>query len=601
MFNSIRWNLLVWQAVILLLVVSGSGAWLCAWFRRTTLEEVDSQLLGMAQVISAACSAADGSAQSPRLPREYLERFGRKPDDWPYFVVWDADGEVLAASPAPDAVPPPQRRSGEKSPPAKRAEGKSAGTPSAPPPTKKSAEPGADQPALKVVPQSNGDAAASPGNGPAAPADKAPPDAPRDKQPAAAKPAAWPSQSKTAWPARGNPPPWYHRDRLGVREVILAGPSGLQVLVGKTVHKEEARLAALVQQVLLSGGGVFLLGLTGCWLLARRALRPIDQISSTAESISASNLTRRINLADTKSELGRLAVVLNHTFDRLEAAFQQQVRFTADASHELRTPLAVIAAQAELALARPRDPDQYRQALQACQRAAQRMKPLVEDLLCLSRADAGRLALRREPFDLRACVQRCVEFFDSLAQQHGVAFSLHLEECTVLGDADSTQRAVGNVIDNAVRYNRPGGRVEIRLSHESESPAAPTSGPGPSSSDTRADARADSSQGYAVLTIADTGLGIPAEDVPRVFDRFYRVEAARSRHDASGSGLGLAICKELLAAQGGTVALRSQWGVGTTVEIRLPLASRPAPQAAPGCEVEPVPQQSDAAPGAAAG
>ena len=157
-----------------------------------------------------------------------------------------------------------------------------------------------------------------------------------------------------------------------------------------------------------SGAGVLFLGLFGGWLLSRRAVRPIQALTAVAQNISASNLSRRIDITDFQSEFGSLASVLNETFARLESAFQQQVRFTADASHELRTPLAVIHTHAQLALSRDRSAEEYKKSIATCLRASNRMKSLVDSLLLLASADAGRLTLNPQPFELQDIVEECI-------------------------------------------------------------------------------------------------------------------------------------------------------------------------------------------------
>jgi two-component system OmpR family sensor kinase len=294
-----------------------------------------------------------------------------------------------------------------------------------------------------------------------------------------------------------------------------------------------------------TGAGVLLLGLAGGWYLVGRALQPIAAMSSTAQAISATNLSQRIDVAGTESELGPLARILNGMLERLEIAFEHQKRFTADASHELRTPLAVICSQTELALARERSSEEYRKALETCSRAAERMRELVDGLLTLARADAGMIHLDRAPFDVTACVLDCVEMMRDLAAEREVEIDLGdlpSAEVEWNGDLHRFARVVINLLSNAIRYNHPGGRVSVALTD-----------PG----------------SEIVLEIADTGIGIPPEEQATIFKRFHRVDKARTR-DAGGSGLGLAISQSLVAAHGGTIECRSEPGQGSTFTVRLP-------------------------------
>jgi len=205
----------------------------------------------------------------------------------------------------------------------------------------------------------------------------------------------------------GDQPPQI-RQRGDLREAFTANPQGDRVVVGRPLHRLYGELRQLVLLLSVTGGGILTLGLAGGWLLSYRAVKPIQAISATAEIISATSLSRRIDVADTASELGTLAQVLNAMFSRLESSFQQQARFTADASHELRTPVAVIHSHTELALSRDRSPEEYKRTIETCLRASSRMKGLIESLLLLARADGGKLELDRQPFDLGLIAEECV-------------------------------------------------------------------------------------------------------------------------------------------------------------------------------------------------
>jgi two-component system, OmpR family, sensor kinase len=342
--------------------------------------------------------------------------------------------------------------------------------------------------------------------------------------------------------ARENPDRPRFRRRGDLREVILPRHSGGYLVVGRSTAVEEEQTERLVWILVGTGLGVLLVGLAGGWILVERALRPIAVMSSTAQAISASNLSQRIDVAGTESELSPLARILNSMLDHLEDAFEQQKRFTADASHELRTPLAVICSQAELALARERSGAEYRQALATCAGAAQRMRTLVNGLLTLARADAGMLQLERAPFDLKACVEECAAMVQPLAEERGIGVDLDLEEAEPIGDAQRIAQVITNLLSNAIRYNREGGRVSVRLREEN---------------------------GEVILAVADTGIGIPEDELGSIFKRFYRVDKARSR-EMGGTGLGLAICQSLVTAHGGTLECDSDLGRGSTFTVRLP-------------------------------
>jgi two-component system OmpR family sensor kinase len=235
--------------------------------------------------------------------------------------------------------------------------------------------------------------------------------------------------------------------------------------------------------------------------------------------------------------------VLNATFARLEAAFAQQRQFTSDAAHELRTPVAVMLTQTQTTLTRERSAAEYREAVEACERAAQRMRRLIESLLELARFDAGHEQLRRIRFDLAATARDCADMIQPLAQERRVKIVTELSATYCEGDPERIGQVITNLLTNAVNYNQPNGEVRVTVSAQN---------------------------GSAVVTLTDTGQGISAEDLPRVFERFYRADKARS-HSPGSAGLGLAICKAIVEAHGGSIAVRSEPGAGATFTARLPL------------------------------
>ena len=339
----------------------------------------------------------------------------------------------------------------------------------------------------------------------------------------------------------------YLRQRGELREVVADGPFGTAVVAGRSVAFVRAELNTLLGLTAAGGLAVTALGLLGGWLLARGATAPIEVMARDAASIDAADLSRRLDAGAASAELAGLAGVLNGAFGRLEAAFERQARFTADASHELRTPLSVVFSHAELALARERSPAEYRAALETCLRAARRMRSLVESLLTLARADAGRLDLARAPLDLADVAADAADLLRALAAERDVAVAVDTVPTLAVGDAGRLGQCVTNLIANAVHYNRPGGRVDVRVRTEGDA---------------------------AVVEVADTGVGVSDADAPHLFDRFYRADKARARPGTSGgSGLGLAICREVAHAHGGTIALAPTPAGGTVFTLRLPAAA----------------------------
>jgi two-component system, OmpR family, sensor kinase len=332
------------------------------------------------------------------------------------------------------------------------------------------------------------------------------------------------------------------RTRAERRELFRFLPRGECIVVGHSMTSDLAAMRRLALWLVTAGVGVMLFGLAGGWWLATRAIRPIEDISATAVKIAAGDLSQRINVADTDSELGRLAGILNSTFARLEAAFAHQARFTSDASHELRTPVSVILSQTQSALSRERAASEYREALEACQRAAQRMRALTESLLELARLDAGQEPMEREPFDLSQVARECVEFVRPLAAQRGIELRCELPAVPCYGDAERIIQVVTNLLTNAIQFNHDQGQVRVSVRAEN---------------------------GGAILTVSDTGEGIPADDLPHVFERFYRVDKSRSRAQ-NRTGLGLAISKAIIEAHGGNIEAFSRPGSGSTFTVRLP-------------------------------
>lgn len=327
------------------------------------------------------------------------------------------------------------------------------------------------------------------------------------------------------------------------RGIFRRLPSGEAIFVGCSVEPELRELNVVEFTLAAVGGGILLLGLAGGWWIAGRAIRPVQDIGAAAVKISAGNLSQRISTAETESELGQLAGVLNSTFARLEAAFTQQQQFTSDAAHELRTPVSVMLTQTQSALSRERSAAEYRETIEACQRAARRMRRLIESLLELARLDAGQEPLKRLQFDLSKIVRDGVELVKPLADERGVKIICELAPLKIVGDAERLAQVITNLLTNAIQYNKPGGEVRVTLAPENQ---------------------------VAALSVSDTGIGIAPEDLPRVFERFYRADKSRS---TGGNGLGLAISKAIVEAHGGIIQATQLAGSGTAFTVRMPITT----------------------------
>ena len=331
------------------------------------------------------------------------------------------------------------------------------------------------------------------------------------------------------------------RTRGDLREQFIETANGSQLLVGRSIATDLASLHHLAIRIASFVCVIMTFGLAGGWWLSTCAIRPIEEMTTTASKIAEGNITERINLSDTDSELGQLARVLNASFDQLRAALDRQVQFTADASHELRTPVSVVLAEANSALARERTPAEYQEALESCRRAARRMRLLTESLFKLARLDSGEQPGKHEPCDLQVVVLEAINLLRPLAEERSVKLHADLCDGPCIGDAEQLGQVVTNLVSNAIQYNRPGGEVRVRLSSGGQT---------------------------MVLNVIDTGQGIAAEDLPHIFDRFYRADKSRSRADGH-VGLGLAITKAIVEAHGGNISVSSEAGSGTTFTVGL--------------------------------
>ncbi len=294
-------------------------------------------------------------------------------------------------------------------------------------------------------------------------------------------------------------------------------------------------LAYPLTLVVTSAGGVFLAG---------RALAPIDSLTRVAKTISAEDLSQRIDMRLPDDEVGRLAHTFNDMIERLDQAFRRQRQFAADASHELRTPLTAIKGQVEVALQRERDHESYEKVLHAVNDEVDRMIRLTGSLLTLARADAGQLPITKETVDLGQTVTDAVGQMVPAANAKGIELEVRPGPVIrLLADEDLLLQLMLNLLDNAVKYTTDHGSVGVTWALE---------------------------DGQAAVYVSDTGAGISAEHLDRIFDRFYRVDSARAHADG-GAGLGLSISRWIAEAHGGSIAAESKPGSGSTFIVRLPL------------------------------
>ena len=525
MIKSLRWRLQIWHAAILGVAIALFGTAFYVQLQRSTFSEIDLELLSGARVLEGALRTLPPRMRDGERPLFPPPRLGEN---------WQGDGRSptmggLGGGGPGDRMPdgrsgrPGPRPNGPGGPGGPNADGRQG-----PPPTPEQHL----QNALQLPPFfARG---------------------PRDTPPYFAVfnsegelMHAEPREDVPTWTAVARPISYRAVGRN--REVLLRGPGDKLIVVGRDIHHLVDRLRNSLVQLLVTGLGVLGLGLVGGWWLSGKTIQPIKQISDTAGKINAANLSERIETAAMDDEVRALATILNSMFGRLDSSFKQQSQFTADASHELRTPLAVLMSHCELALNRPRSAEEYKQTIGTCQKAGARMKRLVEDLLTLARADSAKLEIEHALVDLQAISNEAVALIEPLAREHNIAVTFEGSSAICQGDARRLSQVVANLLSNAIHYNQRGGKVVVTTSLEGD---------------------------HAVVSVRDTGCGIPVDALPHLFDRFYRVDEARSRQ-TGGSGLGLAICKSIVDAHEGLLTVESEVEVGSAFEVRLPYSAKP--------------------------
>jgi heavy metal sensor kinase len=327
------------------------------------------------------------------------------------------------------------------------------------------------------------------------------------------------------------------------------GPEGpLTVQVARSLAALDHELAELLTVLLIAGPLTVGAAIGGGYFLARRALAPVDLMTRSANQIDARRMGRRLEVVHPTDELGRLAVTLNTMLDRLQRSFQEMQRFTGDASHELRTPLSIIRTEAELALSKPLGDAEKQELLSNILEECQRLTWITDQLLTLCREDTGIADVPRERVDLASISKQVAETMRPLADSKRQTLVCSAgEPAVVTGDPIRLRHVIYNLLDNALKYSPAGGRVELSVWPNGE---------------------------YVRLVVADDGIGIPPEHLPHVFERFYRVDKARTRAEG-GTGLGLSIVESIVTAHGGEVAVQSKPNVGTSFTVVLPKEETP--------------------------
>jgi heavy metal sensor kinase len=317
--------------------------------------------------------------------------------------------------------------------------------------------------------------------------------------------------------------------------------------VGASNREIERVLHGLLLAIAIGLPVVVTIAIAGGYLLMRRALRPVDEITQSAERITSRNLSERLPAPQTGDEIERLSVGLNRMIARLDESFQHIHRFSADASHELRTPLTILRGELEAAVQQPQITPELRETLGSALEETERLSRIVESLMAIARLDAGEAKVELAHFDLAELTSSTTEQMRLLAEDKNIALRCEAKQHVgIEGDRSRLKQVIVNLVDNAIKYTPAGGHVGVKVY---------------------------ASNGCGVLEVNDDGVGIPAEALPHIFERFYRADKARSRQ-MGGAGLGLSIIKAIVTAHGGQVNVESVEGRGSRFLVELPIADK---------------------------
>jgi signal transduction histidine kinase len=326
----------------------------------------------------------------------------------------------------------------------------------------------------------------------------------------------------------------------------------VKIFVGASILHIRQDMARVDRLVAAAGVAILLLSPVFGYLLAGRAIKDVHEISATAERLKPAALDERLPVRGTGDEFDRLALTINGLLDRIALYISQKRDFLADAAHELRTPLAAIHSSIEVALAKPRSPDEYRRLLEEVMEEGESLEMLVNQLLLMSEAAARPHVGQPAEVNLSEVVTRSADMFSGVAEANEVTLRAEVAPgLFILGNKAHLRQLLNNLLDNAIKYSPPRSQVLVKLALKSANQSI-------------------------VLSVADAGSGIPEKDIPQLFDRFFRVDRSRSREGKRGTGLGLSICKTIAEAHGGTITCTSAEGKGTTMTVEIPFAQQPA-------------------------
>jgi heavy metal sensor kinase len=333
------------------------------------------------------------------------------------------------------------------------------------------------------------------------------------------------------------------------------------VQVASSLEDVEDALNTLLIILMVAVPLALLVASLGGQFLANKALKPVDHITQTARMITSQNLNQRIKPLKVKDEISRLIETFNEMISRLDRSFRQIKQFSTDASHELKTPLTILKGEVEVGLRKERGPREYEQILKSNLEEVNRMSQIVEDLLLLSKADSGEIRLNREDIDLTEILNEVVAQVNVLAQSKNLRIETanHHKGIHIFADPLRIRELFLNLIENGIKYTEEGGSIRILLAKDTWLQDGNLSGQ-----------PQDGQAEFVKIIVSDTGIGIAKEDRERIFDRFFRVDKARSR-EQGGSGLGLSICKWIVEAHRGEIKVESELGKGSSFIVKLPI------------------------------
>jgi signal transduction histidine kinase len=358
--------------------------------------------------------------------------------------------------------------------------------------------------------------------------------------------------------------------RLSYRKLTQPIPEAAAVCVGCSERFLARDIDTMDRLVVAVGAVVLLISPLVGHLLTNRTIRPLAQMIRTTARLRPGEFGQRIPVRGTGDELDSLAQTINGLLNRIATYLQQEHDFLANAAHDLRTPLAAIRSSVEVALSGKRNEEEYRELLGLVIEQCSSLQTLVNQLLLLAETDADRLQPDAEPIALDQLVARIAEMFRGVADEHGIALDVHpLQPAEVIGNRHHLRQVISNLLDNAIKFTA--ARTEVEKQSANHAPGRVT-----------VELVVDDHARQVRLRVSDNGIGISHEDLPYVFDRFYRADRSRTRDSvAGGSGLGLSICKAIVESHRGTINIKSKLGQGSTASVTLPLAPRGLPGSLP--------------------